>query len=169
MRRSSTVARLVGLILTCAFASGVVSGAGGDGLVGPRLTVRDDADRVLAAFALTDDPRWHLEWRHSVTGIVVRDFYAFLDGVMILTHSHTPAFDAGLGHIPGRGRVESDGEGGYWIYDLDEAVPGNAYLLRVGSERVAHTLVHVTENETVRVNLSALAAGTRVRVGVEVP
>jgi hypothetical protein len=84
---------------------------------------------------------------------------------MLLTHSHTPAYDAGLGHIPGRGRTESDGQGGYWIHDLDEPVPGDAYLLRVGSPRVAHTLVHADR----RVNLSELAAGERVRIGVEVP
>jgi len=119
----------------------------------------------LARFDLGDDPSWHLAWNHSVTGILVRDFYTFRNGTMLLTHSHTPAYDAGLGHIPGRGRAESDGRGGYWIYDLDEPVPGNAYLLRVGSERVAHTLVH----GDVRVNLSARAAGERVRIAVEVP
>ena len=118
----------------------------------------------LARFDLADDPTWHLAWNHSVTGILVTDYYAFRNGTMLLTHSHTPAYDAGLGHIPGRGREESDGAGGYWIYDLDEPVPGNAYLLRVGSMRVSHTLIHAG----VRVNLSELAAGERVRIGVEV-
>lgn len=127
--------------------------------------MRDDEGALLVAIPLDTHPTWYLRWNHSVTGIVVRDFYAFVGGAMVLTHSHTPAFDAGLGHIPGRGRVESDGRGGYWIYDLNEPVPGNAYLLRVGGTRVAHTLVH----DTVQVDLSAMAAGTRVRVGVEVP
>lgn len=129
------------------------------------LVVRGPDGTELARFDLTDDPTWHLAWRHSVTGILVRDFYAFRNGTMLLTHSHAPAYDAGLGHIPGRGRAESDGRGGYWIHDLNEPVPGDAYLLRVGSMRVSHTLVHAGE----RVNLSESAAGERVRIGVEVP
>jgi hypothetical protein len=129
------------------------------------LVVRGPDGTELARFDLAEDPTWHLAWRHSVTGILVRDFYAFRDGTMLLTHSHTPAYDAGLGHIPGRGRAESDGQGGYWIHDLDEPVPGDAYLLRVGSPQVAHTLVHADR----RVDLSDLAAGERVRIGVEVP
>jgi hypothetical protein len=129
------------------------------------LVVRGPDGTELVRFDLAEDPTWHLAWRHSVSGILVRDFYAYRDGTMLLTHSHTPAYDAGLGHIPGRGRAESDGQGGYWILDLNEPVPGDAYLLRVGSPRVAHTLVHADR----RVNLSELAAGERVRIGVEVP
>lgn len=129
----------------------------------PYLVVRDAEGTALVRIALDEDPGWHLAWRHSVTGILVRDFYELRNGTMVLTQSHTPAYDAGLGHIPGRGRAESDGAGGYWIRDIDEPVPGNAYALRVGSERVGHTLVHGGR----RVNLSELAAGERVRIAVE--
>ena len=131
----------------------------------PYLVVTGPDGSELVRFSLADEPRWHLAWHHSVTGILVRDFYEVRDGTMMLTDSHTPAFDAGLGHIPGRGRAESDGRGGYWIFDIDEPVPGNAYWLRVGSPRVGHTRVHAGE----RVNLSELAAGRRVRVAVETP
>ena len=51
---------------------------------------------------------------------------------MVLTYAHLPDFAAGLDHIPGRGRQVSDGAGGYWIDDIDEPVPGNAYVLRPG-------------------------------------
>ena len=129
----------------------------------PYLVVTGADGRELTSISLADDPTWHLAWNHSVTGILVRDFYEFRNGTMLLTHSHTPAFDAGLGHIPGRGRSVSDGDGGYWILDLDEPVAGNAYRLRVGSERVNHTIVH----EDARVNLSDAAAGERVTVSVE--
>jgi hypothetical protein len=129
----------------------------------PYLVVRDADGAELARFALDEDPRWHLAWRHSVTANLVRDYYEVRDGTMVLTQTHTPAYDAGLGHIPGRGRAESDGRGGYWIRDIDEPVPGDAYWLRVGSEQVGHTLVHGAR----RVNLSALAAGQRVRIAVE--
>lgn len=81
---------------------------------------------------------------------------------MLLTATHTPAFDAGLGHIPGRGRLESDGEGGYWVRDIDEPVPGNAYLIRVASMRVDHRLVH----DGITYSLSEPAAGQRVVVEV---
>lgn len=157
------------LVLAPAVASGDASGPGAQQdrpePSDVALVVTGPDGSELARIDVADDPAWHLAWNHSVTGILVRDFYAFRNGTMLLTHSHTPAYDAGLGHIPGRGRAESDGQGGYWIYDLDEPVPGNAYLLRVGSERVAHTLVHGDD----RVNLSALAAGERVRIAVEVP
>lgn len=129
----------------------------------PYLVVTGPEGAELVRISLADEPRWHLAWHHSVTGILVRDFYELRDGTMLLTDSHTPAYDAGLGHIPGRGRAESDGRGGYWIHDLDEPVPGNAYWLRVGSMRVSHTLVHAGA----RVNLSELAAGRRVRIAVE--
>lgn len=81
---------------------------------------------------------------------------------MLLTATHTPAFDAGLGHIPGRGRLESDGEGGYWIRGIDEPVAGNAYLMRVGSLQVNHRIVH----DDVSYSLSEQAAGKRVVVEV---
>ena len=81
---------------------------------------------------------------------------------MLLTDSHTPAFDAGLGHIPGRGTLSSDGDQGYWITSIDEPVPGNAYLLRVGSGAVAHRIVH----DSVTYSLSEVAANERVRIEV---
>lgn len=128
----------------------------------PHLVVEADDGRVLASLSLSDTPRWHLTWRHSVTGILVHDYYAYRDGSMILVESHTPAYDAGLGHVPGRGRAESDGEGGYWIRDIDEPVPGNGYWLRVGSRDVDHTLVH----DDRRIRLSRMAADERVRIAV---
>jgi hypothetical protein len=54
---------------------------------------------------------------------------------MVLVRAHLPDFAAGLDHIPGRGRQVSDGQGGYWILDIDEPVPGNAYVLRPGRAR----------------------------------
>lgn len=129
----------------------------------PYLVVTGADGRELVRISLAEDPLWHLAWRHSVTGILVRDFYAWRDGRLVLTGSHTPAYDAGLGHIPGRGRTRSDGSGGYWILDIDEPVPGDAYWLRVGPAAVAHTIVHGSR----RVNLSTLAAGSRVRIAVE--
>jgi hypothetical protein len=129
---------------------------------GPRLVVTDEAGAVLVDIALTAEREWIIRWNHSVTGILVSDYYRFEGERMLLTASHTPAFDAGLGHIPGRGRVESDGSNGYWIRDIDEPVPGNAYLLRVGGMGVNHRIVHADTTYS----LSELAAGKRVRLAV---
>lgn len=150
----------IGLPLACALYLALLSA----GLAGPEphLVATTEDGRVLATIPLAHDPGWHLAWRHSVTGILVRDYYVYRNGSMMLVESHAPAFDAGLGHIPGRGHAESDGNGGYWIRDLDEPVAGNAYWLRVGAREVDHTLVHGER----RVRLSRLAPGERVRIAV---
>lgn len=129
---------------------------------GQRLQVIDEANRVLVELELSHEPSWQVLWNHSVTGFVVTDYYRFDEGTMLLTATHTPDFAAGLGHIPGRGHQASDGKGGYLISDIDEPVPGNSYLLRVGSPRVDHRICH----DGVCHSLSALAAGQRVTVTV---
>ena len=118
---------------------------------------------VLLELDLAQDPTWEVWWNHSVAGFLVRDLYRYEDGKMLLTATHTPDFAAGLGHIPGRGILESDGRGGYWIRAIDEAVPGNRYLLRVGARRVDHRIVYAGK----AYSLSAQAAGERVVVAVE--
>ncbi len=86
--------------------------------------------------------QWIVRWNHSVTGITVSDYYYWDGQNMLLTDSHTPAFDACLGHIPGRGTLLSDGQNGYYIFDIDEHVPNNSYALRVGSLKVNHRIIH---------------------------
>jgi len=103
-----------------------------------------------------------MRWNHSVTGVTVSDYYYWNGKEMLLTDSHTPAFDAGLGHIPGRGTLSSDGDQGYWITSIDEPVPGKTYLLRVGSRAVGHHIVH----NGVIYSLSEVAANERVRIEV---
>jgi hypothetical protein len=101
-------------------------------------------------------------WRHSVQGFEVSDCYENRGGHMVLVQSHTPDFAAGLGHIPGRGRQVSDGQGGYWILDIDEPVPGDAYVLRPGGPNVDHRL---QVGETI-ISLSAVAAREAVRIAL---
>jgi hypothetical protein len=79
---------------------------------------------------------------------------------MVLVRSHLPDFAAGLDHIPGRGRQVSDGQGGYWILDIDEPVPGDAYVLRPGRAPVDHRLR--VGDQTV--SLSQAAPRERVRI-----
>ncbi|SFU77221.1 DUF1850 domain-containing protein [Halomonas korlensis] len=129
------------------------------------LEVLDVQGERLLAIPMPKGAGWCLEWNHSVAGFAVLDCYRHRDGRMVLQRSHMPDFAAGLDHIPGRGRQVSDGEGGYWIEDIDEPVPGNAYRLRVGSMNVDHRLV----TDSSRVSLSALAADRRVTIRLAVP
>ena len=132
---------------------------------GSRLEVLDDRGQALVTLPMPEGERWCLEWNHSVTGVRVQDCYRHRHGKMVLERSHQPDFAAGLGHVPGRGRQVSDGQGGYWIEEIDEPVPGNRYRLRVGSEKVDHRLLH----EGRRISLSERAAGERVTIRLRTP
>ncbi|MFG6177582.1 DUF1850 domain-containing protein [Halomonas sp. THAF12] len=105
------------------------------------LRVRNAEGQLLVRLPMSEGDGWCLAWNHSVEGFTVHDCYRNIDGRMVLQRSHLPDFAAGLDHIPGRGHQVSDGQGGYWIEDLDEPVPGAAYRLRVGAMRVDHRLV----------------------------
>jgi hypothetical protein len=119
-----------------------------------------DGGSVLVQRTIPPGGRWCLVWNHSVAGFTVRDCYRNIEGDMVLERSHQPDFAAGLGHIPGRGTQRGDGRGGYWIEEINEPVPGNAYALRVGSITVDHRLV--VRDTTF--SLSEAAAGERVRI-----
>lgn len=110
---------------------------------------------VLARLAGTE---WCLHWRHSVTGGAVADCFGIDSGQLILTRSYLHDYAAGLGHLPGRGVQRTAAGGGYWIDNINEAVPGNTLVLRVGSTGVGHRLVTYSQV----FDLSAQAAGQRV-------
>ncbi len=118
---------------------------------------------VIASANVADGDGWCILWRHSVQGFEVSDCYLNKSGSMVLDRSHLPDFAAGLDHIPGRGAQLSDGQGGYWIVDLNEAVPGNSYILRPGSMAVDHRL----QAQGQIVSLSAQAEHLRVRIALE--
>ncbi|WP_336245324.1 DUF1850 domain-containing protein [Maritimibacter dapengensis] len=129
---------------------------------GTLIAARVDGGEVLARFEVDEGAGWCVLWRHSVQGFEVEDCYVNRAGRMVLDRSHLPDFAAGLDHIPGRGVQVSDGQGGYWIEDLDEPVPGDAYVLRPGSMAVDHRL-RVGDRV---VSLSALAEHERVRISL---
>ena len=124
-----------------------------------------DTGAVLGRLPMPEGARWSVLWHHSVDGYEVEDIYENRAGAMVLVRSHLPDFGAGLGHIPGRGRQVSDGAGGYWIEDIDEPVPGNAYVLRPGRAGVNHRL-RTAERE---LSLTALAERARVRIALSSP
>lgn len=122
-----------------------------------------DTGRVLARLSVAEGARWSILWNHSVDGYEVEDIYQDRGGAMVLVRSHLPDFGAGLGHIPGRGRQVSDGRGGYWIEDIDEPVPGNAYVLRPGRPAVNHRL----RTADAEISLTALAEHARVQIALQ--
>ncbi len=148
---------LVGLSLLILLCLGAVTAKT------PYLVVEGD-EQILLGLPLSENPNWTVRWNHSVTGIVVSDYYRWNGRQMLLTGTHTPSFDAGLGHIPGRGRQVSDGHHGYFVLAIDEAVAGNAYVLRVGSARVDHRIIHAGHVYS----LSKLAPNTRVIIEIQV-
>ena len=151
----SLASRRIGSVLTALLLLG-------SGSAEPYLVVSDEEGNILLELPLGDEPAWTVAWNHSVTGNLVQDHYLFEGGRMLLVASRAPTFDAGLGHVIGRGRLESDGEGGHLIVGIDEPVTGNSYLLRVGGPKVDHRIVHAGASHS----LSAMAAGRRLRIGI---
>lgn len=131
--------------------------------LGGTLTASLEDGTEIASLPVPDGAGWCVLWRHSVQGFDVTDCYENRAGAMVLVRSHWPDAAAGLDHIPGRGRQVSDGKGGYWILDIDEPVPGNAYILRPGAMSVDHRL----SADAGVVSLSALAARARVTIALE--
>lgn len=134
-----------------------------------QLAVLDAAGETLAKIPLESGMRWCLGWNHSVKKFPVLDCYRYHQGRMVLERSHQPDFAAGLGHSPGRGEQVSDGQGGYWIENIDEPVPNDRYVLRVGSPAVDHRLLWQAQGAEHEVSLSEMAAGERVTLQLRKP
>lgn len=126
------------------------------------LTATREDGTEIARFDVPQGTGWCVLWNHSVKGFPVSDCYENQDGNMVLTYAHLPDFAAGLDHIPGRGRQVTDGQGGYFIFDINEPVPGNAYILRPGAGPVDHRL----QVADFVVSLSAVAPRERVRIAL---
>jgi hypothetical protein len=126
------------------------------------LVAHRETGEEIARFNAPNGAEWCVLWHHSVKGFEVSDCYQNRDGQMVLSWSHLPDFAAGLDHIPGRGRQVSDGQGGYFILEIDEPVPGNAYVLRPGAGAVDHRIAMGDR----QVSLSAVAAHERVTIAL---
>lgn len=137
------------------FLSGPVAYAHG---ARPALDVVSQSGQVLVTIPMYNDDSWCLLWNHSVAGFTVSDCFVNRQDVLLLHSSHQPDFAAGLGYIKGRGQLAGDGDGGYLITDINEPVPDNALVLRVGSMAVNHRVLY-NGKET---SLSQVAAGQRI-------
>ncbi|MGJ8627950.1 MAG: DUF1850 domain-containing protein [Sulfitobacter sp.] len=143
---------LFALLLLC--GAGVVSAG--------QLVATHEDGREITRLDVPEGGEWCVLWHHSVEGFEVSDCYENRGGHMVLVWSHLPDFAAGLGHIPGRGTQVTDGQGGYFILNIDEPVPGDAYILRPGLASVDHRL----QVDDMVVSLSAVAARERVRIAL---
>ncbi len=122
------------------------------------LLVTGPDGTALVRESVAEGDEWCLSWQHSVTGGDVADCFVLRGGHMVLGRSYLHDFAAGLGTVQGRGRLVSAPDGGYWIVDMNERIPGDALPLRVGAPAVDHRLrVHQTIH-----HLSDIAAGQRV-------
>ena len=137
----------------------LLAAAAGSACAGELVAIREDGTEILR-HPVPEGAGWCILWHHSVKGFEVSDCYENRAGRMTLVRSHLPDFAAGLDHIPGRGRQVSDGQGGYWILDIDETVPGNGYILRPGRGVVDHRIAVGDEV----VSLSEAAPRERVRI-----
>ncbi len=108
-------------------------------LLWPRagVSVRVDGRPVLW-FPTVEGERFELSWRHSVSGIVVRDVFAVEDGRIYLEETHNPWFAAGLGEVEGRGRVVAEANHAVAIVDIHELA--DDLKLRIGRPEIHHTL-----------------------------
>ena len=124
------------------------------------LHVQLETGAVLAKWPMPQGAELCLTWAHSVTGGRVADCFTNDAGKLVLRRSYLHDFAAGLGEIIGRGALTPAGDGGYWIDDINEPLPGNVLPLRIGSPGVAHTLTLGARS----LPLSTLAPNTRARL-----
>lgn len=103
-----------------------------------QIALRDGTD--LAGLALPAGSEFCLTWFHSVTGGPVADCFANRAGVLMLKSSFLHDYAAGLGDLPGRGRLRPVPGGGYLIEDMDEPMDANRLHLRIAAPRVAQAL-----------------------------
>ncbi|PWK55485.1 DUF1850 domain-containing protein [Silicimonas algicola] len=137
----------------------LIAATAGPAPAGDLVALSEDGTELLRQ-PVPEGTGWCVLWHHSVKGFEVSDCYENRSGRMVLVRSHLPDFAAGLDHIPGRGRQVSDGQGGYWILDIDEPVPGNGYILRPGRGNVDH---RIAVGDRV-VSLSEAAPREKVRI-----
>jgi hypothetical protein len=102
---------------------------------------------------------WCVLWNHSVRAFRSRTATRTATTGWFWCGRTNPISPRASG-ISRPGRQVSDGAGGYLILDIDEPVPGNAYMLRPGAGPVDHRL---SVGDTV-VSLSAVAPRERVRI-----
>jgi len=132
-------------------------------LLAQTFLVVETAGPPLGALPFQEGQEICLTWNHSVTGGPVADCFENLDGSLTLMRSYLHDFAAGLGDIAGRGEIAPAEDGGYWINDINEPIPGNSLALRIGPQDVNHVLA----GDDNSLPLSQMAPDTAVLLSLE--
>ncbi len=126
---------------------------------GVELTIAPrEGGRPILVVPLEPGERFTLHYYHSVEEAPIwEELSVDAEGTIYIEEERYLKFGAGLGHIPGRGRL---GRRGPYEVIEDMHHPLGEFVLRVGSLGVDHTIVW----RGARVNLSRVAAGQAVTV-----
>ncbi len=103
----------------------------------PGMLLRVDG-RPVAWLPLRQGESLSLTWVHSVSGIRVREVFRYQGGRLLFAETHNPWFAAGLGEVPGRGRVVAEAGHAVAIVGIDE--PAWGMVFRLGAPGIDHTL-----------------------------
>jgi hypothetical protein len=126
---------------------------------GPRLVVSDFATgKTIVSLPVKISDRFVIRYIHSVDHTpIFEQFRLDPKRGLVLEKTWFTMFGAGLGHWPGHGHLTQDKN---WITISDMERPVGSFVLRIGALSVGHTIIYHDRE----INLSRLAAGTRVRV-----
>lgn len=118
-----------------------------------------DGGQPLLELPMEPGERFTLYYHHSVNGLPIwEDHSVDADGAIYIETERFRAFNAGMGEMPGRGRLVHRPGGPQAIEGMHDRV--GEFVLRVGSPGVDHTILW----RGTATSLSALAAGRRVLV-----
>ena len=115
------------------------------------------SNETALVLPLQSNELFGIRYIHSVDiKPVFEIFEVTREGKLVIKDTYFRMFGAGMGYISGRGKLGSDG---YWIWIRDINDPVNGFILRVGSPKVAHTLLYRGRE----INLSNTWAGRKIQ------
>ena len=125
----------------------------------PELLVCDhNSKEIILKTPLAYGQPFAIRYIHSVDHSPVFEVFTAKKGEgLVLKETYFRMFGAGMGHWEGHGKIVQEGQ---WIKIKDINQSLGSFILRVGSQGVAHTIL-IGNKEW---NLSQRAAGRRVEV-----
>jgi hypothetical protein len=98
-----------------------------------------DADTPILVLPLAPGERFCLHYYHSVENTPIWEDHSMdRSGTIFIEEERYEKFGAGMGKMPGIGQMVQKGK---YEAIVDMHYPVNTFVLRVGSPKVAHTLI----------------------------